>query len=74
MMKKEKLFAWQGGPIILVQIENEYGNVMGPYGDTGKEYVKWCAKMATSLNIGVPWIMCQQEDAPPPIVSLSLLT
>lgn len=25
--------------------------------------------MATSLNTGVPWVMCQQKDAPNPIVS-----
>ena len=25
--------------------------------------------MATSLNTGVPWVMCQQADAPDPIVS-----
>jgi len=29
--------------------------------------------MATSLDTGVPWVMCQQEDAPDPIVSFLLL-
>ncbi|KAK4590911.1 hypothetical protein RGQ29_021204 [Quercus rubra] len=48
-----------GGPIILSQIENEYGNIMGPYGEAGKECVNWCAKLAESFNIGVAWIMCQ---------------
>ncbi|XP_027338367.1 beta-galactosidase 15, partial [Abrus precatorius] len=43
MVKKEKLFASQGGPIILSQIENEYGNVMSAYGDAGKVYIDWCA-------------------------------
>ncbi|KAE8648449.1 hypothetical protein Csa_023675 [Cucumis sativus] len=34
MCKQANLFASQGGPIILAQIENEYGNVMTPaYGD-----------------------------------------
>ncbi|XP_033132309.1 beta-galactosidase 15-like [Brassica rapa] len=69
MVKKEKLFASQGGPIILAQIENEYGNVMGPYGDSGKAYIKWCANMAQSLDVGVPWIMCQQNDAPQPMLN-----
>ncbi|XP_010540711.1 PREDICTED: beta-galactosidase 15 [Tarenaya hassleriana] len=69
MMRKENLFASQGGPIILAQIENEYGNVMGPYGAAGKEYINWCANMAQSLNIGVPWIMCQQDDAPQPMLN-----
>ncbi|KAL0663354.1 hypothetical protein Bca4012_100191 [Brassica carinata] len=69
MVKKENLFASQGGPIILAQIENEYGNVMGPYGESGKAYIKWCANMAQSLDVGVPWIMCQQNDAPQPMLN-----
>ncbi|KAK9697359.1 hypothetical protein RND81_08G032500 [Saponaria officinalis] len=69
MVKEEKLFASQGGPIILAQIENEYGNVMEPYGDAGKAYIDWCANMAVSQNIGVPWIMCQQSDAPQPMIN-----
>ncbi|PPD70320.1 hypothetical protein GOBAR_DD32796 [Gossypium barbadense] len=68
MVKKEKLFASQGGNIILAQVENEYGNVMDPYGDDGKSYINWCAQMADSLDIGVPWIMCQQAAAPKPMV------
>nr|GMC54665.1 beta-galactosidase 15-like [Ipomoea batatas] len=67
-VRKEKLFASQGGPIILAQIENEYGNINGPYGDDGKEYINWCAKLANSFGIGVPWIMCQQHDAPDPML------
>ncbi|ERN05588.1 hypothetical protein AMTRI_Chr12g267700 [Amborella trichopoda] len=69
MVKAEKLLAGQGGPIILTQIENEYGNVQGPYGDAGHRYIQWCAKMAESLNVGVPWIMCQQNDAPQPMIN-----
>ncbi|KAL9376580.1 hypothetical protein Peur_030700 [Populus x canadensis] len=65
--KEAKLFAPQGGPIILAQIENEYGNVMGPYGDAGRRYVNWCAQMAVGQNVGVPWIMCQQSNAPQPM-------
>ncbi|XP_015580521.2 beta-galactosidase 15 isoform X2 [Ricinus communis] len=68
MMKDGKLFASQGGPIILSQIENEYGNVQSSYGDEGKEYVKWCANLAESFKVGVPWIMCQQSDAPSPMI------
>lgn len=30
----------------------------------------WAAQMAVSQNIGVPWIMCQQYDAPDPVVSI----
>ncbi|CAB4318482.1 unnamed protein product [Prunus armeniaca] len=69
MMKKEKLFASQGGPIIIAQIENEYGNVQSYYGDAGKAYMNWCSNFAQSLDIGVPWIMCQQSDAPQPMIN-----
>lgn len=41
---------------------------MEPYGDDGKSYINWCAQMADSLDIGVPWIMCQQAAAPKPMV------
>ncbi|KAK6936028.1 Glycoside hydrolase 35, catalytic domain [Dillenia turbinata] len=69
LMKQNNLYASQGGPIILSQIENEYGNVDAPYGAAGKSYIKWAANMATSLNTGVPWVMCQQADAPDPIIN-----
>ncbi|KAL4188862.1 hypothetical protein AMTRI_Chr08g204130 [Amborella trichopoda] len=69
MVKAEKLLAGQGGPIILTQIETEYGNIQGPYGDAGHRYIQWCAKMGESLNVGVPWIMCQQNDAPQPMIN-----
>ncbi|XP_031480414.1 beta-galactosidase 7-like [Nymphaea colorata] len=69
MMEDEGLLAWQGGPVILLQIENEYGNVMQQYGNAGKEYLKWAAGMAVSLNASVPWIMCQQSDAPAPMIN-----
>ncbi len=38
-LQERKLFASQGGPIVLAQIENEYGNVEGAYGNDGKRYV-----------------------------------
>ncbi|XP_074587456.1 beta-galactosidase 6-like [Curcuma longa] len=69
VMKQEKLYASQGGPIILSQIENEYGNVEAAYGPAAKTYVNWSASMATSLDTGVPWVMCQQSDAPDPIIN-----
>ncbi|XP_019177910.1 PREDICTED: beta-galactosidase 8-like isoform X2 [Ipomoea nil] len=69
LMKQENLYASQGGPIILSQIENEYGNVQFDYGPRAKPYVEWAAAMATSLDTGVPWVMCQQADAPDPIIN-----
>ncbi|XP_068309481.1 beta-galactosidase 8-like [Pyrus communis] len=69
MMKKEKLYASQGGPIILSQIENEYGNIDQAYGAAAQTYIKWAASMAVSLDTGVPWVMCQQADAPASVIS-----
>ncbi|KAK6259191.1 hypothetical protein SCA6_013665 [Theobroma cacao] len=69
LMKQEKLFASQGGPIIIAQVENEYGFYEQYYGEGAKRYVTWAAKMAVSQNIGVPWIMCQQDDAPDPVIN-----
>ncbi|KDP20900.1 hypothetical protein JCGZ_21371 [Jatropha curcas] len=69
LMKEANLFASQGGPIILAQVENEYGNVEWAYGVAGELYVKWAAETAVSLNTSVPWVMCQQEDAPDPIIN-----
>ncbi|KAI3471999.1 hypothetical protein Pfo_028687 [Paulownia fortunei] len=69
MVKQENLFASEGGPIILAQIENEYGNVINSYGKEGKSYINWCANFAESMDIGVPWIMCQERDAPPSIIN-----
>ncbi|KAF2318145.1 hypothetical protein GH714_001112 [Hevea brasiliensis] len=63
MMKAERLFEPQGGPIILSQIENEYGPVEWEIGSPGKSYTKWAAAMAVGLNTGVPWVMCKQQDA-----------
>ncbi|CAN1149746.1 Beta-galactosidase 8 [Linum perenne] len=69
LMKEEQLFASQGGPIILAQVENEYGNVQSSYGEAGDLYVQWSAKTAVSLNTTVPWVMCAQNDAPDPVRS-----
>ncbi|GJW16761.1 beta-galactosidase 8-like protein, partial [Tanacetum coccineum] len=69
LMKEENLFASQGGPIILAQVENEYGNVEWAYGIGGELYVKWAAETALNYNISVPWVMCAQEDAPDPIIN-----
>ncbi|KVI06923.1 Glycoside hydrolase, catalytic domain-containing protein [Cynara cardunculus var. scolymus] len=52
----ESLFSWQGGPIIMLQIENEYRNIEDSYGQKRKDYMKWAANMAVGLGPGVPWI------------------
>ncbi|KAK7859240.1 beta-galactosidase 1 [Quercus suber] len=69
MMKAERLFESQGGPIILSQIENEYGPEEYEIGAPGQAYTKWAAKMAVGLGTGVPWVMCKQDDAPDPVIN-----
>ncbi|CAM0881465.1 unnamed protein product [Alopecurus aequalis] len=69
MMKSEGLFEWQGGPIILSQIENEFGPLEWDQGEPAKAYASWAANMAIALNTGVPWIMCKEDDAPDPIIN-----
>jgi beta-galactosidase len=53
-----KLMAPEGGPVILVQLENEYQMVAGAYGDEGHKYLQWCADLQHELDLGVPTIMC----------------
>ncbi|KAF7024889.1 hypothetical protein CFC21_037156 [Triticum aestivum] len=69
MMKDEKLYYPQGGPIIISQIENEYKLVEGAFHSRGPPYVRWAAAMAVNLQTGVPWMMCKQDDAPDPIIN-----
>ncbi|XWS24746.1 hypothetical protein CRYUN_Cryun27aG0010200 [Craigia yunnanensis] len=69
MMKSENLYASQGGPIILSQIENEYQLVEHAFHEKGPPYVKWAAQMAIGLQTGVPWMMCKQDDAPDPLIN-----
>ncbi|XP_068329195.1 LOW QUALITY PROTEIN: beta-galactosidase 16 [Pyrus communis] len=69
MMKSEKLYASQGGPIILSQIENEYKMIEPAFHERGPPYVRWAAAMAVGLQTGVPWVMCKQDDAPDPVIN-----
>jgi hypothetical protein len=58
MMAKGNFFATQGGPIVLVQVENEL-----PKTDMG--YVAWCGTMAQraldAVHVAVPITMCNGE-------------
>ncbi|XP_051132735.1 beta-galactosidase 5-like [Andrographis paniculata] len=69
MMKSERLFQSQGGPIILSQIENEYGLESKNFGAAGHAYMSWAAKLAVGLETGVPWVMCKEDDAPDPVIN-----
>ena len=59
-MAGAKLFATQGGPIVLVQVENELPSTDIPY-------VAWCGDMAAralkSAGVAVPITMCNGETA-----------
>jgi len=48
-----------GGNVLLLQIENEYGDQIWAHGELGKKYIQWCIDFAEGLKAGVPWIMCQ---------------
>jgi hypothetical protein len=50
--------------IILAQVENEYGWLEKDYGQEGIQYASWAAGMANRLGIGIPWIMCAQDNIP----------
>jgi beta-galactosidase len=52
------MFASNGGPIILAQIENEYSLIAKTYGEEGQKYLRWCIDLCNSLKPGIPWIMC----------------
>lgn len=57
-LRERKLLAGDGGPILLVQLENEYQMIAGAYGDAGEKYLKWCADLQHELRLAVPTIMC----------------
>ncbi|XP_073150771.1 beta-galactosidase 3 [Henckelia pumila] len=69
LMKSENLYESQGGPIILSQIENEYGPQARALGAPGHQYMTWAANMAVGLDTGVPWVMCKEDDAPDPVIN-----
>ena len=52
------MFASNGGPIILAQIENEYANVALQNGVDGMRYLQWAADLGKSLDLGIPLVMC----------------
>ncbi|KAK4528164.1 hypothetical protein GAYE_SCF51G6098 [Galdieria yellowstonensis] len=61
-LKEHKLYHQQGGPIILVQIENEYDIVSSIYGTAGQKYLHWCYELYKELDPGVPLIMCKSSE------------
>ncbi|OWM68212.1 hypothetical protein CDL15_Pgr004694 [Punica granatum] len=68
-MKDAKLFASQGGPIILSQIENEYNTIQLAFKEPGTRYIQGAGTMAVGLKMAAPWFMCRQKDAPDPVIN-----
>lgn len=50
----EGMFLKDGGPIIGVQIENEYGHVGGFRGEEGQEHMRTLQRMAKEIGFDVP--------------------
>ncbi|KAJ2772254.1 Beta-galactosidase 8, partial [Coemansia nantahalensis] len=57
-----------GGPIVALQIENEYGNMQSFFGRDGDRYAEWCGRTAQGFNTSVPWVMCAQDRPPASII------
>lgn len=55
-----------GGPIIALQIENEYGDGNG---DPARQaYIWFNGNLTQKLAPQIPWVMCQESQAPLPII------
>jgi len=51
--------AANGGPVILVQVENEYANVAKRYGEDGQKYLEWVVELAGRVGFDVQKITCE---------------
>lgn len=68
-LSSRKLFADQGGPIIMIQMENEFGNFQWESGLAGARYINWTAELALNMKeVQIPWIMCKQKGISNPII------
>jgi beta-galactosidase len=59
MLEVRAYLASNGGPVILVQVENEYANVARRYGEEGQRYLAWIVDLAKRLGVDVPTITCE---------------
>jgi hypothetical protein len=50
LLKKHKLFYPQGGPIILVQLENEYDLVSNIHQSMGQQYLQWYSDLYRGIQ------------------------
>ena len=64
MLRCAALCCAAGGPVIMLQPENEYGNIEQYYGSDGKKYAQWAADLVKGMDpTGLPIAMCQQQGA-----------
>ncbi|KAM0072263.1 putative beta-galactosidase [Helianthus debilis subsp. tardiflorus] len=63
MMKANGLYESQGGPIILYQIENEYGPLEYELGAPARAYTKWAAQM--DFREYLWWVKKHNSSGPP---------
>ncbi|KAF4662791.1 Beta-galactosidase 6 [Perkinsus olseni] len=59
LVKDAKLTAAQGGPVIMAQLENEYGDDT----EAGRAYIDWVGELSFGLGLDVPWVMCNGMSA-----------
>jgi len=58
--------ATRGGPVVMIQVENEYANVAKRYGPEGQKYLQWMAALARRVGFAdVPTTMCEGAVAGP---------
>jgi hypothetical protein len=57
--KIRPFLASNGGPVIMLQIENEFSD----QSSEGKRYAEWAMAMATSLDTGIPWTFCNNSGS-----------
>mmetsp|Transcript_11233 Transcript_11233/g.17196 ORF Transcript_11233/g.17196 Transcript_11233/m.17196 type:complete len:169 (+) Transcript_11233:543-1049(+) len=67
-LSEHELWAHQGGPIILAQIENELGEDNDTQSTksngTIQDYANWCGNLAETLEPTATWTMCNGLTAP----------
>lgn len=52
--------AANGGPVILIQVENEYANIAKRYGEAGQQYLRWIVDLSKRVGFSaVPTTTCE---------------
>ena len=55
----QPLLVTRGGPVVAVQLENEYANIAKRYQEHGDRYLAWILELGRSQGIDVPVVMCE---------------